>query len=145
MSHLFSPRSVITLPLVPTTQRRGKLLEECAVTSPVTSDASRAPHELFCLTSTPLEFVLSPFECFGRESRYRSCHATTPNALVRSASVNRLTGQKNLERLEPASLFCRFLMRFGFQVVLVREGDPGPGRVKPLGRRNRAMKSLALC
>ena len=57
MSHLFSPRSVVTLPLVPTTQRRGKLLEECAVTSPVTPDASRAPHELLCLTSTPLESI----------------------------------------------------------------------------------------
>ena len=54
---IIPPRSVVALPLVPTTQRRGELLAKCAVDSHVTPEASRAPHELLCLTSTPLESI----------------------------------------------------------------------------------------
>jgi hypothetical protein len=43
---IIPPRRVVALPLVPTTQRKGELLANCAVESHVTPDVRRAPHEL---------------------------------------------------------------------------------------------------
>ena len=57
MRHLFFPTKRRHVAASANNATEGEIVEECAVTSTVTPDASRAPHELLCLTSTSLESI----------------------------------------------------------------------------------------
>ena len=82
------PRSVVALPLVPTTQRREELLAKCAVDSHVTPEASRAPHELVWVTFTPLASIIWAARSRAPLSRLVAKQTATEPFGSSTASVN---------------------------------------------------------
>ena len=83
------PRSVVALPLVPTTQRREELLAKCAVDSHVTPEASRAPHELVWVTFTPLASIIWAARSRATPSRLVAKQTATKPFGSSTASVNK--------------------------------------------------------